>query len=72
MLFDTHAHLDLPPLRDREEEVLRRAREAGVEGVVTVGIDPNGTSVTRRPLSRVNEVFAGRTKSFGCPPSGGF
>lgn len=40
MFFDTHAHLDLPPLRDAEDDVVRRAREAGVSHIVTVGIDP--------------------------------
>lgn len=36
-LVDTHAHLDL--LEEDVGEALRRAREAGVTGVVTVGID---------------------------------
>ncbi|HZD55052.1 MAG TPA: TatD family hydrolase [Candidatus Aquicultoraceae bacterium] len=40
MYFDTHAHLDLPPLCDAEDDVVRRAREAGVSHIVTVGIDP--------------------------------
>jgi len=36
-LIDTHAHLDL--LEEDVGEALERAREAGVTGVVTVGID---------------------------------
>ena len=40
MYFDTHAHLDLDPLRDMEADVVRRAREAGVSRIVTIGIDP--------------------------------
>ncbi len=39
--FDTHAHLDLEPLCNEEEDVVRRAREAGVRRIVTVGIDPD-------------------------------
>jgi TatD DNase family protein len=39
MFFDTHAHLDLAPLCHAEDEVIRRAREAGVTHIVTIGID---------------------------------
>jgi TatD DNase family protein len=40
MYFDTHAHLDLEPLCDAEEEVLQRAHAAGVTHIVTIGIHP--------------------------------
>jgi TatD DNase family protein len=40
MFFDTHAHLDLSPLSAAEEAVVRRARDAGVTRIATVGIDP--------------------------------
>jgi TatD DNase family protein len=40
MYFDTHAHLDLPPLCDAEDDVVRRARDAGVDHIVTIGIHP--------------------------------
>jgi len=40
MFFDSHAHLDLTPLSDTEEAVVRRARDAGVTRIATVGIDP--------------------------------
>ena len=40
MFFDTHAHLDLSPLNEAEEAVVRRARDAGVTRIATVGIDP--------------------------------
>jgi len=40
MFFDSHAHLDLSPLCDAEEAVVRRARDAGVTRIATVGIDP--------------------------------
>jgi len=44
MFFDSHAHLDLPPLAGAETAVLRRAREAGVTGVTTIGIDPESSA----------------------------
>ena len=36
-LFDTHAHLDFPKLHDDLDAVVARAREAGVERIVTIG-----------------------------------
>jgi len=43
MYFDTHAHLDLEPLCDTEEQVVRCAREAGVSRIVTIGIHPDSS-----------------------------
>ncbi len=36
-LFDTHAHLDFPKLRENLDDVLERAEKAGVERIVTIG-----------------------------------
>jgi len=38
-LIDSHAHLTFPELVDQVAEVLQRAREAGVERVITVATD---------------------------------
>jgi TatD DNase family protein len=38
MLFDTHAHLDQPEFDPDRAEVVERARQAGVETVLAVGI----------------------------------
>jgi TatD DNase family protein len=38
MLIDTHAHLDLPEFKSDQEQVIERAREAGVEHIITIGI----------------------------------
>ncbi len=37
MLIDTHAHLDMREFNDDRVDVIRRAREAGVEYIVTIG-----------------------------------
>ncbi len=37
MLIDTHAHLEMREFDDDREDVIRRAREAGVEYIVTIG-----------------------------------
>ena len=38
-LIDTHAHLDMAPFNIDRGEVIRRAREAGVSKIITIGID---------------------------------
>ncbi len=37
MLIDTHAHLEMREFNDDCEDVIKRAREAGVEYIVTIG-----------------------------------
>jgi TatD DNase family protein len=39
MLVDSHAHLELEDFDEDREQVIERAREAGVEIIVTVGIN---------------------------------
>jgi TatD DNase family protein len=39
-LIDTHAHLDMPEFVDDLDEVIVRARQAGVGKIVTIGINP--------------------------------
>src|SRR4030065_459009 len=57
MFVDTHAHVDLPPLCDAEDDVVRRAREAGGAHIVTIGIHP-------RRAEKANEIAP--------PPRGGY
>jgi TatD DNase family protein len=37
MLIDTHAHLEMREFNDDREDVIQRAREAGVDYIVTIG-----------------------------------
>jgi len=37
MLIDTHAHLEMREFNDDREDVVKRAREAGVEYIITIG-----------------------------------
>jgi TatD DNase family protein len=39
MLIDTHAHLDMPEFDGDRNEVVKRAREGGIDYIITVGID---------------------------------
>jgi TatD DNase family protein len=56
--FDTHAHLDLPPLSEEEDEVMARARDAGVTRIVTVGIDPSSSAKAIEIAHRHSGVYA--------------
>lgn len=39
-LFDTHCHLEMPPLFGSASEIVERAQQAGVVGVVVSAIEP--------------------------------
>jgi TatD DNase family protein len=57
-LVDTHCHLDMREFDPDRDEVIRRARDAGFEALVTVGSDLHGT-VKGMELSRQYDfVFA--------------
>ncbi len=58
MFFDTHAHLDLSPLCEAEEAVVRRSREAGVSRIATVGIDPESAERAVAIAHRHTGVYA--------------
>ena len=38
-LFDTHAHLNVDTFDDSVDQVVQRAKDAGVEGIAVIGID---------------------------------
>lgn len=58
MFFDTHAHLDLPPLSDEEGKVVARALEAGVTRILTVGIDAESSAKAVEIAHRNAGVYA--------------
>ena len=37
MLIDTHAHLEMREFNDDRDDVIKRAKDAGVEYIVTIG-----------------------------------
>lgn len=55
-LIDTHTHLESFAQRGQLPEVLARAREAGLEGLVTIGTGPDDWTLYRG-LSRANPGF---------------
>ena len=57
-LFDTHAHLHFPEFAHDRDEVLERARAAGVVGVVTIGTDRQTNAAAVALAERLAPVYA--------------
>lgn len=64
MLIDTHAHLDMPDFRDDLAGVIRRALDAGVGQIVTVGIDADSSRAALGLAREYDLIFA----TVGCHP----
>jgi TatD DNase family protein len=65
MLIDTHAHLDYPDFAEDFDAVLDRAREAGVERIITIG---TGIESSRRAVA-LAEKHAGVYAVVGVHPT---
>jgi TatD DNase family protein len=57
-LFDTHAHLDQPEFDADRVEVLARAREAGVENIIAIGISADTSDACVKLAAEYDGVFA--------------
>lgn len=58
MLIDSHAHLNMSPFRDDLDDVMARARAAGVGEILNVGYDPASLDQTIALVGRYDEVHA--------------
>jgi TatD DNase family protein len=58
MLFDTHAHLDQEDFDVDRADVLNRARQAGVELILTVGVDLASSRNAVRLAEEHTEIYA--------------
>ena len=67
-LIDTHTHLDSFARRGELPLILQRAREAGVEGVVTIGTDVDDWSLYRDLASSAGEKEISLHYSVGLHP----
>ncbi|WAA12331.1 TatD family hydrolase [Fervidibacillus halotolerans] len=59
MLFDTHAHLNADQYEEDVEEVIQRAKDAGVENMVIVGFD-------RKTIERAMELVETYDHLYAC------
>ncbi len=58
MLIDTHCHLDSPEFRHEIASVLGRAKNAGVEKVINVGVDQKSSKNSIDLARRYPEIYA--------------
>ncbi|MBX6352685.1 MAG: TatD family hydrolase [Thermoflavifilum sp.] len=58
MLFDTHCHLNADQFRDDLDEVVQRAREAGVTHIVVPGVDAENSRRAIEIAERYEGVYA--------------
>ena len=58
MLVDTHAHLHFPDFRDDLDQVLDRARQAGVTAMITIGTDRDTNTAAVALAERLPQVWA--------------
>ena len=57
MFIDSHAHIDFPDFDDDRDELLRRAREAGVECIVNPGSDLESCHRAQALAEKHKEVY---------------
>ena len=57
-MIDSHAHLDFPDFNKDREEVLARARQQGVDTIITVGTDLSSSRTSLRIAQQHPGVFS--------------
>ncbi|MCE9590926.1 MAG: TatD family hydrolase [Planctomycetes bacterium] len=57
-MIDTHCHLTYDPLMTQIEDVMRRAAEAGVDRMITVGTSPQDAALAADLAAQRPQVFA--------------
>jgi TatD DNase family protein len=57
-LFDTHAHLDQPEFNDDRAEVIARARAAGVNRMIAIGISADTSKICVDLAAEYDNIFA--------------
>jgi len=58
MLVDSHAHLDLPEFDDDRNEVIKRAKEGGIDYILTIGINSESCSKAIKLADSYDFIYA--------------
>ncbi len=58
MFIDTHTHLDFPEFKNEVPAILKRAKEAGVERMINVGVDVATSKHSLELARRYPEMYA--------------
>ena len=57
-MIDSHAHLDFPDFNKDREEVIARARQQGVDNIITVGTDISSSRVSLQIARQHPGIFS--------------
>lgn len=57
-MIDTHCHLEMEPFDGDREEVIKRAKEAGLESIITIGSDFEGNKKAIELSEKYDFVYA--------------
>ncbi|RJP59662.1 MAG: TatD family deoxyribonuclease [Deltaproteobacteria bacterium] len=58
MLVDSHAHLDLPEFDDDRSEVIKRAKESGIDYILNIGINSESCSKAIKLADSYDFIYA--------------
>jgi len=59
MLFiDTHAHLDIPPLNQDTDNIIKRSTDAHIEKIITIGVDIKSSLASLNYAMTYDMVYA--------------
>lgn len=58
MLADTHCHLDFPEFNQDREEVIQRAKEAGIDYIVNIGSSLSGSQRSYELAQKYEFIYA--------------
>lgn len=58
MIIDSHAHIDLPVFGEDREQVIARAREQGVSGIINVGLNLESSQASLKLAQHYPDIFA--------------
>src|SRR5579859_4616781 len=57
-MIDTHCHLYLPPLSQNPEEVVQRAKTAGVDRMIIVGVDLESSQTALKLADQIPNIYS--------------
>ncbi len=57
-LIDTHCHLEMDEFDTDREEVIKRAKDAGIEAIITIGSDLEGSKGAVELSERLDFIYA--------------
>ncbi len=57
-LIDTHAHLDIPPLNQNTDDIIKRAKDSGIHKIITIAVDIDSSFESIKYALKYDMVYA--------------